>query len=155
MHEIKRLGNDMIHNYAVSNRDEMQREIDYLTAHSVYGDQEIALMPDAHLGKAHASVGFVSTYTDKIIPGTVGVDIACRVSAFKIDGDVDYETLDKAIHERAPAGSNIRCQEAHESEVFHYDSLRCWNAINDGEDRYRKSMGTLGGGKEYDCLRAA
>ena len=139
----------MIHNYAVSNRDEMQCEVDYLTAHSVYGGQEIALMPDAHLGKAHASVGFVSTYSDKIIPGTVGVDIACRVSAFKIDGDVDYETLDKAIHERVPAGSNIRAQEANDSKVFRYDSLRCWNAINDGEDRYRKSMGTLGSGNHF------
>lgn len=143
----------MFHNYAVNNIDEMAEEIEYLRHHSVYRNSDIALMPDAHKGKAHASVGFVATYTDKIVPNTVGVDIACRVSAYRIlriyAVDIDFEKLDKVIHERIPAGHSIRQNEHDLSKSFPYEKLRCWDAIKDKEDRYRKSMGTLGGGNHF------
>ena len=145
----------MIHNYAVSNREEMQVEVDYLTKYSIYGDEDIAIMPDGHLGKSHSCVGFVSTYHDKIIPNTVGVDICCRVTLFNIEGDINLKKLDEVIHANIPSGNSIRQSEAVESRSFPYEQLRCWDAIKDGEDRYRRSMGTLGGGKMRDCLRAA
>lgn len=145
----------MIHNFAVSNYDEMEDELTFLIKNSIYNESNIAIMPDAHRGKAHASVGFTATYTDKIIPNTVGVDIACRVSLFRIDGEIDLDVLDKAIHEHVPSGNSIRQHEPIESQQFPYEELRCWDAIKDSEERYRKSMGTLGGGKMCDCLRAA
>lgn len=145
----------MVHNFAISNYDEMQNEVEYLIKHSIYREQNIALMPDAHLGKSHASVGFTSTYDDKIVPCTVGVDIACRVTLFRIVSDIDLDTLDRAIHNYIPSGNSIRQTEVFGSQYFSYEKLRCWDDIKDGEERYRKSMGTLGGGKMCDCLRAA
>ena len=139
----------MIHNYAVSNREEMQAEVDYLTKYSIYGDEDIAIMPDGHLGKSHASVGFTATYDDKIIPNTCGVDLCCRVSLFRIDGEIDLDVLDKAIHNYIPSGNSIRQTEVLGSQYFSYEKLRCWDAIKDGEERYRKSMGTLGSGNHY------
>ena len=137
----------MFHNYTVDNINEMAEEINYLRRYSIYRNSDIALMPDAHKGKAHASVGFVATYKDKIIPATCGVDIACRVSAYHIYADdIDFEQLDKVIHERVPSGHSIRSVEHELSVKFPYDELRCWNAIKDNEERYRKSMGTLGQG---------
>lgn len=135
-----------IHNFAIANHDEMQKETEYLVQNSIYSQENIAIMPDGHLGKSHSCVGFVSTYDDKIIPNTVGVDIACRVSLFRIDGEIDLDILDKAIHEHVPSGNSIRQYEPIESQQFPYEELRCWNAIKDGEERYRKSMGTLGSG---------
>lgn len=139
----------MIHNFAVSNYDEMEEELTFLIKNSIYNESNIAIMPDAHRGKAHASVGFTSTYDDKIVPCTVGVDIACRVSLFRIDGKIDLDVLDKAIHEHVPSGNSIRQHEPIESQQFPYEELRCWGAIKDGEERYRKSMGTLGSGNHY------
>lgn len=136
----------MIHNFAVSNYDEMEDELTFLIKNSIYNESDIAIMPDAHRGKAHASVGFTATYDDKIIPNTCGVDIACRVSLFRINGEIDLDVLDKAIHEHVPSGNSIRQYEPIESQQFPYEELRCWDDIKDGEERYRKSMGTLGAG---------
>lgn len=145
----------MIHNFAVSNYDEMEDELTFLIKNSIYNESNIAIMPDGHLGKSHACVGFVATYSDKIIVNTVGVDVSCRVSAFKIpEHNIDFEKLDKIIHERVPSGHSIRQKEHEFSQTFPYDMLYCWPDIHENEDRYRKSMGTLGGGK-VDCLRAA
>ena len=134
------------HNFAVSNYDEMEEELTFLRKNSIYNESDIAIMPDAHRGKAHASVGFTATYDDKIIPNTCGVDLCCRVSLFRIDGEIDLDILDKAIHEHVPSGNSIRQNEPIESRQFPYEELRCWDAIKDGEERYRKSMGTLGSG---------
>lgn len=142
----------MIHNFAVSNYDEMEEELNFLARNSIYNESNIAIMPDAHRGKAHASVGFTATYDDKIIPNTVGVDIACRVSLFRIDGEINLGVLDKAIHEHVPSGNSIRQNEPIESQQFPYEELRCWDGIKDGEERYRKSMGTLGSGNHYIAI---
>ena len=134
------------HNFAVSNYDEMEEELAFLIKNSIYNECDIAIMPDAHQGKAHASVGFTATYDDKIIPNTCGVDLCCRVSLFRIDGEINLDVLDKGIHEHVPSGNSIRQNEPIESQQFPYKELRCWNGIKDGEERYRKSMGTLGSG---------
>ena len=134
------------HNFAVSNYDEMEEELTFLIKNSVYNECDIAIMPDAHRGKAHASVGFTATYDDKIIPNTCGVDLCCRVTLFRIDGEIDLDVLDKAIHEHVPSGNSIRQTEVFGSQYFPYEKLRCWDGIKDGEERYRKSMGTLGSG---------
>lgn len=137
------------HNFAVSNYDEMEEELTFLIKNSIYNECDIAIMPDAHRGKAHASVGFTATYDDKIIPNTCGVDLCCRVSIFRIDGKIDLDVLDRAIHEHVPSGNSIRQNEPIESQQFPYEELRCWDGIKDGEERYRKSMGTLGQGNHY------
>ena len=138
----------MFHNYAVCGNDTLDEQLKIIRESEAYREQDIAIMPDAHAGKG-AVVGFTSTYDDKIVPCTVGVDIACRVSLFRIDGEIDLDVLDKAIHEHVPSGNSIRQHEPIESQQFPYEELRCWDAIKDGEERYRKSMGTLGQGNHY------
>lgn len=138
----------MFHNYAVCGNNTLDEQLKVIHESEAYCEQDIAIMPDAHAGKG-AVVGFTSTYDDKIVPCTVGVDIACRVSLFRIDGEIDLDVLDKAIHEHVPSGNSIRQHEPIESQQFPYEELRCWNAIKDGEERYRKSMGTLGSGNHY------
>lgn len=138
----------MFHNYAVCGNDTLDEQLKVIRESEAYREQDIAIMPDAHAGKG-AVVGFTSTYDDKIVPCTVGVDIACRVSLFRIDGEIDLDVLDKAIHEHVPSGNSIRQYEPIESQQFPYEELRCWGAIKDSEERYRKSMGTLGSGNHY------
>lgn len=138
----------MFHNYAVCGNDTLDEQLKIIRKSEAYREQNIAIMPDAHAGKG-AVVGFTSTYDDKIVPCTVGVDIACRVSLFRIDGEIDLDVLDKAIHEHVSSGNSIRQHEPIESQQFPYAELRCWDAIKDSEERYRKSMGTLGSGNHY------
>jgi RNA-splicing ligase RtcB len=135
----------MFHNYAICGNDTLDEQLKVIRESEAYREQDIAIMPDAHAGKS-SCVGFTSTYDDKIIPATVGVDIACRVSLFRIDGEINLDVLDKAIHEHVPSGNSIRQYEPIESQQFPYKELRCWDGIKDGEERYRKSMGTLGSG---------
>lgn len=139
----------MYHNYAVDNAAEMDEEMEYLRKNSVYADSDIALMPDAHKGKAHASIGFTATYADKIVPNTIGVDLNCRVSLTPLgvaDGALDMAIVDKAVQEGVPSGFKLRKEEHSLSKNFDYEALRCWSSIKDGESRYRLSLGTLGGG---------
>lgn len=135
----------MFHNYAVCGSDTLDEQLNIIRNSEAYREQDIAIMPDAHAGKS-SCVGFTSTYDNKIIVATVGVDIACRVSLFRIDGEIDLDILDKAIHEHVPSGNSIRQNEPIASQQFPYEELRCWDGIKDGEERYRKSMGTLGSG---------
>ena len=138
----------MFHNYAVCGSETLDEQLNIIRNSEAYREQDIAIMPDAHAGKG-AVVGFSSTYDDKIVPCTVGVDIACRVSLFRIDGEIDLDILDRVIHNYIPSGNSIRQTEVFGSQYFPYEKLRCWDGIRDGEERYRKSMGTLGGGNHY------
>ena len=138
----------MFHNYAVCGSEKLDEQLNIIRNSEAYREQDIAIMPDAHAGKG-AVVGFSSTYDDKIVPCTVGVDIACRVTLFRIVGDIDLDILDRAIHNYIPSGNSIRQTEVLGSQYFSYEKLRCWDGIRDGEERYRKSMGTLGGGNHY------
>lgn len=143
-------------NFAIVYEDGIDDMVSKLDASGIFGDAKLRLQADCHVGKGCA-VGTCLTYIDKIVPSLVGCDIACRVSAFDLGYNMDEDALkaiDKAIYERVPSGSNVRAVEAEESRGFDYENLRCWNAIKVKEDRFRKSMGTLGGGKA-DCLRAA
>lgn len=138
----------MFHNYAVCGSETLDEQLNIIRNSEAYREQDIAIMPDAHAGKG-AVVGFSSTYDDKIVPCTVGVDIACRVTLFRIVGDIDLDILDRVIHNYIPSGNSIRQTEVFGSQYFPYEKLRCWDGIKDGEERYRKSMGTLGGGNHY------
>ena len=135
----------MFHNYAVCGSETLDEQLNIIRNSEAYREQDIAIMPDAHAGKG-AVVGFSSTYNDKIVPCTVGVDIACRVTLFCIVGDIDLDILDRVIHNYIPSGNSIRQTEVFGSQYFPYEKLRCWDGIKDGEERYRKSMGTLGSG---------
>lgn len=141
-------------NFAIAYENEIDDMVVHLDDSGIFDGEKLRLQADCHIGKGCA-VGTCLTFTDKIVPSLVGCDIACRVSAYDMgEGDIDLAALDEAIYKRIPSGFSIRSKEAGYSKVFSYEDLRCWDAIKEKEDRFRKSMGTLGGGK-VDCLRAA
>lgn len=136
-------------NFAVVYEPEIDVMAAKLDKSGIFDGQTLRLQADCHVGKGCA-VGTSLTYADKIVPSLVGCDIACRVSAFSLgDKAIDLEALDAAIYERVPAGFAIRGTEAEASREFPYENLRCWGAIKEKEERFRKSMGTLGGGNHF------
>ena len=138
-----------IKNFAINPEPELIEQIGKFSKAKAFRNCKIRIMADGHAGKGCA-VGTVIQYKDKIVPNVVGVDIGCRVSAFKIPvTDIDFEKLDSVIHERVPSGHSIRQQECKDSQRFHYELLQCWYDIKDNEERYRKSMGTLGAGNHF------
>lgn len=138
-----------VKNFAVNPEQELIDQIDKFSKSAAYRHSVIRIQADGHAGKGCA-VGTCIKYGDKIVPNTVGVDIACRVSAYRIYADdIDFEKLDKVIHEHVPSGHFIRSVEHELSVKFLYNELRCWDAIKDNEERYRKSMGTLGSGNHF------
>ena len=139
-----------IKNYMVGEDENTIAQIDAIAASPAYNKSKIRIMPDAHAGKG-SCVGFTATYTDKICPNTVGVDIGCRVTMFnlKAEGEIDLEKLDRVIHKAVPAGFNIHNKPV-QDEIFgfNYERLRCWKNLKN-HDRLKRSMGTLGGGNHY------
>lgn len=111
-------------------------------------DSNIVMMPDMHAGKG-CTIGTTMTYTDKVCPNIVGVDIGCgiTVAEFTIDGKLNLGLVDEIINKSIPAGFNI-----HEHPVVPYkitrDSIRCHDYLKD-IPRIKRSIGTLGGGNHY------
>ena len=138
-----------VKNFAVNPDQELIDQIDKFSKSAAYRNCIVRVQADGHAGKGCA-VGTCIKYGDKIVPNTVGVDIACRVSAYRIyTDDIDFEKLDKVIHEHVPSGHSIRDSEHKLSQEFPYEELRCWPSIKHNVERYRKSMGTLGQGNHY------
>ena len=138
-------------NFAFIKEDEVERQVAELSASHVFDGETLRLMEDCHAGKG-CVVGTALTYTDKIVPNIVGVDIACRVSAFLVGDVADLEKFDEVVHQCVPSGHSIRTIEHELSESFPYEELRCWEHIKDGEERYRKSLGTMGGNNHFIAL---
>ena len=139
--------------YVVLPEDELNRQIESISTSPAYEDQKIRIMPDAHFGKG-SCVGFTSTYSDKIVPNTVGVDIACRVSHLKLpitvdDIDVDwFDSLDTSISRFVPSGFKVRRKPDKRADKFPYDKLHYWQFDKD-KWKHLCAMGTLGGGNHY------
>ena len=137
-----------VKNFMVGNDPVTIEQINEFANSPAYRGCKIRIMPDAHAGKG-AVVGSTIEFKDKIVPGTVGVDIACRVSAFRVNSNViDCEYLDQVCREYIPTGFDVRSVEHELSVDFPYEELYCWNELKN-QDRLRKSMGTLGGGNHY------
>ena len=70
-----------------------------------FAGSTIRVMPDVHAGKG-CVIGLVATTNGKIIPSTVGVDIGCGVSTYKILNQIDYDRLDKVIRQGVMTGGS-------------------------------------------------
>lgn len=116
-----------------------------------FENQKIRIMPDIHSGKGSV-IGFTSTYTDKIIPNVIGVDLSCGVSSVKIGkaSGLQMEHLDKFIRQNIPSGFSVR-QKPHKM-VDGYDIsfiTEISNSIGTKIDYVLNSIGTLGGGNHF------
>ena len=120
-----------------------QQGFDYASSEA-YSDQKIRIMPDGHIGKS--PVVFTTTYSDKVIVNTVGVDVCCSVSMWPITVPGDFEESDQVVHSVVPHGYGVRSSEHIFSAAFPYEDLYCWEHL-DNHERLRLSMGSLGSGK--------
>ncbi len=107
----------------------------------------IRVMPDVHAGKG-CVIGLTMTVTDRIAPGLIGVDIGCGILAVRLDAKrLDLQKLDKLIHEKIPAGRNIRSKPHRFAEQAELERLHCFRHIQ--SDKAHASIGTLGGGNHF------
>ena len=141
-------------NFAITYDSEIDDMVSKLDNSGIFEGQKLRLQADCHIGKGCA-VGTCLTYKDKIVPSLVGCDIACRVSAF-ILGDkhlnLDMAEVDKIVHNNVPSGTSVCVEERELSKKFNYKSLRCWDDIKDGEQRFRRSIGTMGSGNHFVAI---
>lgn len=138
-----------IKSFAVNPTQKLLDQIEALGNCVAYKDSTIRVMADGHPGKG-AVVGSVITYTDKIVPATVGVDISCSVSLFPLPFNVDLPMFDRAVHAAVPTGTNVHAREMKESQDFPYEELHCWSHFtSEQQSRIRLSMGTMGSGNHF------
>lgn len=112
-----------------------------------FEDCKIRIMPDVHAGSG-CVIGFTADLGDKVIPNIVGVDIGCGMLTAKLKTkDLDLKKVDEAIRKVVPSGRNVQ----EEEQDFDLTDLLCYSQLKD-LDWLRKSLGSLGGGKN-DCYR--
>lgn len=107
----------------------------------------IRIMPDVHAGKGCA-VGTTMTIKDCVAPGLVGVDIGCGMLAVKFHAKrLELQKLDKLIHDKIPAGKQVRSAPHHFAEQADLNELLCLRHVQ--KDKALCAVGTLGGGNHF------
>lgn len=123
-----------------------RKQINTLLEQSAFKDCKIRIMPDVHAGSG-CVIGFTGDLGDKVIPNIVGVDIGCGMQTVELGNiEVDFEKLDKSIHDNVPSGFNV-----HEKPVVEFPKLKdlyCYDELRN-KDRIVCSIGTLGGGNHF------
>lgn len=132
--------------------DAAKAQIENIANHPAFADAKIRIMPDVHAGKG-CVCGFTADLGDKVVPNLIGVDIGCGMLTVELGNiDIDYEKLDKVVHDVIPAGKNV-----HAKPVARYDFIwkdadprNCFASdVLDKVDYFDKSIGTLGGGNHF------
>lgn len=149
-----------IKNYMLDTDEKCAAQIETIAKHPAFADETIRIMPDGHSGKG-CVVGFTSTFSDKVIPNIVGVDIACRVSMYETPftwADVNNRDkkflaqFDDIVHAKVPAGLGQVRNDVHRNVANHLmndiNSLRCHDKLR---DLYTilLSVGSLGTGNHF------
>ncbi len=107
----------------------------------------VAIMPDVHAGVG-CTIGTTMTITDKVVPNLVGVDIGCGMETLLLDDKhIELQQLDRAIHERVPAGFAVRGKRHGYADDIDLSALRCARHVDTA--RAALSVGTLGGGNHF------
>jgi len=107
----------------------------------------IRIMPDVHAG-AGCAIGTTMTIRDKVVPNLVGVDIGCGMETVKLEQrGIELPKLDSLIHERIPAGMEVRQSPHRRLGEVELGELRCAEFVN--TKRAELSLGTLGGGNHF------
>jgi len=123
-----------------------------LCSQEMFKDSQIRIMPDCHEGKG-CIVGFTAQVKDKIVPNLIGVDIACSVSAYKLDAkDIDFAKLDAVIRQHIPSGMSFRKDMSKlVDNDFSNKIKKVCKEIGDLDDfgRHICSLGSLGGGNHF------
>ncbi len=116
-----------------------------------FAGEKIRIQPDCHTG-ANCVVGYTQTYSDKIVPNLVGVDISCSMSYVTIP-EIDLQALDAVINQFIPAGANIHKAGKLPNKISkQVDNLLRKLIVplnDDAVSRILNSAGTLGGGNHF------
>lgn len=122
--------------------------------------ERIRIMPDTHKGTG-CVIGFTSTFSDKIIPNIVGVDLSCGVLVVNLGRiDLDLPKIDNFIKTNIPMGRNINKEAYKNGEMLvlrkRLEEMACFKSLQKIED-IMKGCGSLGGGRpsfdSNDCLQ--
>ena len=133
--------------YSGSIEDYALSQIQTLIDNPVFAGSKVRIMPDVHPGQI-GPIGFTATVGSSIMPGIVGIDIGCGMTAARLKaGKPEFQRLDSVIRDTVPSGFQIR-KAAHRFGCdFDYDRLLCARHVN--RDKAERSVGTLGGGNHF------
>jgi len=132
--------------------EETYNQANEIASQKALNNAIIKIMPDAHAGKA-SCIGFTAIVDNgMVIPNTIGVDIGCMVSAYKIPvNDIDYAKLDNVIRNNVPSGNSIRKTKSSyiSEDVFDIVEEFTPDECLDKVEHFKNSIGTLGGGNHF------
>ena len=129
-------------------------QVQLLTNQEWLKGAQIAIMPDAHMGKG-CTVGTTIQLTDKVSPNLVGVDIGCGMTVGSVNvsldeiEDLDYflKTVDAEIHRTIPHGFAINDKET--VSIDFVKQLRAYKHLRNVPTSILKGAGSLGGGNHF------
>lgn len=111
-------------------------------------NQTIRIMPDCHVGNG-ICIGYVSTFSDKIIPSFVGVDLFCGMLVQKLENkNIDFEKLDKILHNYVPSGFSIHNRPHRFSNLIDLTKLKCYPYLKNYK-KFELAIGTIGNGNHF------
>ena len=124
---------------------EATNQIYNLISQVPFEDSVVRIMPDVHCGM-ECVVGFTSTFTDKLIPNVIGVDIGCGMLTVNLGNvDIDLARLDEFIKKTVVVGSTTKKKYNIDPLV---NKLLCKSKLKDCSLAYQ-TFATLGGGNHF------
>ncbi len=121
-------------------------QLSELIENEAYANEKIRIMPDCHAGKGSV-IGFTSTFSDKLIPNTVGVDISCGMLVVNLGKcEIDLPAFDELVKREIPCGLEVR--EGRYCEFKLMEELFCFRELKEVK-RIVRSIGTVGGGNHF------
>ncbi|MCL2689534.1 MAG: RtcB family protein [Chitinispirillia bacterium] len=112
----------------------------------VFAGSSICIMPDVHAGIG-CTIGMTMTFTDRIVPNFVGVDIGCGMLTINLGKiEIDLPRFDNQVKRSVPSGFHIRNNCHPFVKNTRIDKLICPDVTM---ARARDSVGTLGGGNHF------
>ena len=122
-------------------------QVHMLLKQDSFSNEKIRIMPDGHSG-AGCVIGFTSTYTDKIIPNIIGVDIGCGMQVIELGKiEIDLPKFDEAIRSVIPLGLDV-CERTNKYAKEIIEQLYCVRHLKERR-RLESSLGSLGGGNHF------
>jgi RNA-splicing ligase RtcB len=139
---------DRVKIFASQIEDATTQQIEEISNCTAYKDSTIRIMPDCHKGKG-SCIGFVSTFTDKIIPATIGVDQGCGMSVVELGKiTIDLPKFDNQIKRSIPHGFSNRRNEV--CEFPDVETMYCFEKLHKKTRKeHNLYLGTLGGGNHF------
>jgi RNA-splicing ligase RtcB len=147
--------------YAKALETSCENKIRIYLDHPDFADTAVRIMPDTHLGKTTV-IGWTATYTERVIPSILGLDIGCGVCACNLGrGKLAFDKLDGYIRKNIPGGQKTRetfppdLEEMSlfaaqtPAETFKNGIRRLCEKHRHHPQRVFMSLGTLGGGNHF------